>query len=72
MNGIAALPRAGARWFSPLHNGAVQSYAISMMGGAVLIALLMLYMPEIVSYLQSLSSQQTEVEKAMLLMGGTP
>ncbi len=72
VNGIAALPRAGARWFSPLHNGAVQSYAISMMGGAVLIALLMLYMPEIVSYLQSLSSQQTEIEKAMLLMGGTP
>ena len=60
VNGIASLPRAIARWFSPLHNGAVQSYAISMVGGAVLIALLMLFMPEIVAFIQSISAQNAE------------
>ncbi len=71
VNGIAALPRATARWFSPLHNGAVQSYAISMVGGAILIALLMLFMPEIVEFLQSLSSQQqASAEQVVATMGG--
>jgi len=42
VNGIASIPRAVAKWFSPLHNGAVQSYAVSMIGGAILIAILML------------------------------
>jgi NADH-quinone oxidoreductase subunit L len=72
VNGIASLPRVGARWFSPLHNGAIQSYAISMIGGVILIALLMLYMPEIVIFLQSLAPPQTEVEQAVAIIGGTP
>ena len=42
VNGIASIPRVVAKWFSPLHNGAVQSYAVSMIGGAILIAILML------------------------------
>jgi NADH-quinone oxidoreductase subunit L len=42
VNGIASIPRGIAKWFSPLHNGAVQSYAVSMIGGAILIAILML------------------------------
>ena len=57
VNGIAYCPRLVARWFSPLHNGAIQSYAISMVGGAILIALLMLFMPEIVEFLQSMYPQ---------------
>ncbi len=42
VNGIAAIPKTVAKWFSPLHNGAVQSYAVSMVGGAILIIALML------------------------------
>ncbi|MDP7008984.1 MAG: NADH-quinone oxidoreductase subunit L [Phycisphaerales bacterium] len=53
VNGIAAIPRSVARWFSPLHNGAVQSYAVSMLGGAALIVFLMMFMPEIMAFLQS-------------------
>ncbi|MBC8523055.1 NADH-quinone oxidoreductase subunit L [PVC group bacterium] len=60
VNGIAGLPRSIAKWFSPLHNGAVQSYAVSMIGGAALVILLMLFMPEIMSFLQS------------AMIGGTP
>ena len=60
VNGIAGLPRSIAKWFSPLHNGAVQSYAVSMIGGAALVILLMLFMPEIMSFLQS------------TMIGGTP
>jgi NADH-quinone oxidoreductase subunit L len=70
VNGIAALPRATARWFSPLHNGAVQSYAISMVGGAVLIALLMLFMPEIVEFIQSISAQSANAEHVVATVGG--
>ena len=43
VNGIASIPRGVAKWFSPLHNGAMQSYGVSMIGGALLIALLMLF-----------------------------
>jgi len=53
VNGIAGLPRSVAKWFSPLHNGAVQSYGVSMVGGAALVILLMMYMTEIMSFLQS-------------------
>ena len=53
VNGIAGLPRSIAKWFSPLHNGAVQSYGVSMIGGAALVILLMMYMTEIMSFLQS-------------------
>ena len=31
-----------AKWFQPLHNGIVQSYAVTMAGGVALIALLMI------------------------------
>jgi NADH-quinone oxidoreductase subunit L len=59
VNGTAALPRFVARSFSPLHNGAIQSYAISMIGGAILIALLMFFMPEIVEFLQTVVANST-------------
>ncbi|HIB50199.1 MAG TPA: NADH-quinone oxidoreductase subunit L [Phycisphaerales bacterium] len=42
VNGIAVIPKTIAKWFSPLQNGAVQSYAVSMIGGAILIVVLML------------------------------
>ena len=69
VNGIAAIPRVIARWFSPLHNGAIQSYAISMFGGALLIALLMLFMPEILAFMQTLSPD-TANEQTIATLGG--
>jgi len=68
VNGIAAIPRCVARWFSPLHNGAVQSYAVSMIGGAILIALLMLFMPEIIEFLQAATTDSGE--QTIALLGG--
>ena len=44
VDGTARLPRLLARCFQPLQNGMLQSYAVTMAGGAVLIALLMLLM----------------------------
>jgi NADH-quinone oxidoreductase subunit L len=44
VDGTARLPRLIARWFQPLQNGLLQSYAVTMAGGAVLIALLMVLM----------------------------
>lgn len=70
VNGIAAIPRVLARLFSPLHNGAVQSYAVSMIGGAILIVLLMLFLPEIIELLQL--GQQDAIEQAAVLHGGAP
>ncbi|MFT4592727.1 MAG: NADH-quinone oxidoreductase subunit L [Phycisphaerales bacterium] len=70
VNGIAAIPRVIARWFSPLHNGAIQSYAISMFGGALLIALLMLFMPEILAFMQTLSPDTTNEQTIATLGGG--
>ncbi len=70
VNGIAAAPRGIAKWFSPLHNGAVQSYAVSMIGGALLVALLMLFLPEIVEFVQSFSSQQSSTQ-AIVTFGGS-
>jgi NADH-quinone oxidoreductase subunit L len=69
VNGIASIPRCVSKWFSPLHNGAVQSYAVSMVGGAILIVILMLYMPEIVEFLQSIRPQSS-IEQAVLPVGG--
>ncbi|MBI69659.1 MAG: NADH-quinone oxidoreductase subunit L [Phycisphaerae bacterium] len=57
VNGTAAMPRIIAKWFAPLANGSVQSYGVSMVGGAILIGLLMLFMPEIVDFIQYLSAQ---------------
>ena len=65
VNGIASIPRAVAKWFSPLYNGALQSYAVSMIGGAILIVLLMLYLPEITSFLQSMQSEQVAEQAAI-------
>jgi NADH-quinone oxidoreductase subunit L len=47
VDGIAKLPRKLARSFQPLQNGIVQSYAVSMAGGVGLIAVLVIYMPQI-------------------------
>ena len=44
VDGTARVPRLLARCFRPMHNGMLQSYAVTMAGGAVLIALLMLLM----------------------------
>ena len=42
VDGVARIPRLVARWFQPLHNGIIQSYAVTMAGGLALIALLMI------------------------------
>ena len=57
VNGTAAMPRIIAKWFASLANGSVQSYGVSMAGGALLIGLLMLFMPEIVDFIQYLTAQ---------------
>ncbi len=57
VNGTAAMPRVIAKWFAPLANGSVQSYGVSMIGGALLVGLLMLFMPEIVDFMKYLSAQ---------------
>jgi NADH-quinone oxidoreductase subunit L len=51
VDGTASLPRRLGRSFQPLQNGLVQSYAVSMAGGAALVALLVLYMPELLAAL---------------------
>ena len=73
VNGTASLPRVVAKWFSPLHNGAIQCYAVSMIGGAILVAALMFFMPEIVTYLQSLGETgSTGLEQTASFVGGLP
>ncbi len=47
VDGVARLPRALGRGLQPLQNGLLQSYALSMMGGSVLVALLVFYLPEV-------------------------
>ncbi|MHC4908944.1 MAG: NADH-quinone oxidoreductase subunit L [Planctomycetota bacterium] len=51
---IGALPRAVARAFQPLQNGILQSYAVSMAGGVALVSALVIYMPSLVEWLQSI------------------
>ncbi len=51
VDGIAHLPRWLGRAFRPLHNGILQSYAVSMAGGIGLVALLVLFMPRILQWL---------------------
>jgi NADH-quinone oxidoreductase subunit L len=48
---IARLPRGLGRSFQPLQNGVLQSYAVSMAGGAGLIIVLVAFMPEIRQWL---------------------
>ncbi|MCH2152650.1 MAG: NADH-quinone oxidoreductase subunit L [Phycisphaerales bacterium] len=42
VDGIARIPRMIAKWFQPLHNGILHSYAVTMAGGVALIVLLMI------------------------------
>ena len=73
VNGTASLPRVIAKWFSPLHNGAIQCYAVSMIGGAILVAALMFFMPEIVTYFQSLGETGSAgLEQTASIVGGLP
>jgi NADH-quinone oxidoreductase subunit L len=51
INGTARVPRGFGRWFQGLQNGALQSYAVTMLAGIGLLALLVLYMPVIVRLL---------------------
>jgi NADH-quinone oxidoreductase subunit L len=51
IDGIASVPRAFGRMFQPLHNGVLQSYAISMAGGVGLVILLVIYMPKLIAFL---------------------
>ncbi|MCP3905133.1 MAG: NADH-quinone oxidoreductase subunit L, partial [Planctomycetes bacterium] len=53
VDGIGRAPRWVAKLFQPLSNGVLQSYAVSMAGGVGLIALLVLYMPELVQFLST-------------------
>ncbi|MCA9291109.1 MAG: hypothetical protein KDA25_08270, partial [Phycisphaerales bacterium] len=47
------LPRWIARSFQPLQNGVLQSYAVMMAGGIGLIAILVIFIPEIIRMLNS-------------------
>jgi NADH-quinone oxidoreductase subunit L len=51
VDGTASLPRRLGKSFQPLQNGLLQSYAVSMAGGVALVALLVLYMPELLTAL---------------------
>jgi len=51
IDGVARLPRGLGRSFQPLQNGVLQSYAVSMAGGAGLIIVLVAFMPEIRQWL---------------------
>ncbi|NNF44358.1 MAG: NADH-quinone oxidoreductase subunit L [Phycisphaerales bacterium] len=52
VDGIARVPRWVGRAFQPLQNGILQSYAVSMAGGVGLVALLVLYMPQVIKLLE--------------------
>jgi NADH-quinone oxidoreductase subunit L len=54
VDGTARLPRWLGQAFRPLQNGILQSYAVSMAGGVGLVAILVLYMPELVVWLRGL------------------
>jgi NADH-quinone oxidoreductase subunit L len=52
VDGIGRTPRAFGRIFQPLHNGLLQSYAVTMAGGVALIAILVLYVPDLLAWIQ--------------------
>ncbi len=55
VDGIARLPKFLGRAFQPLHNGVLQSYAVSMAGGAALaIVLVTVVMPQLKPWLINL------------------
>jgi NADH-quinone oxidoreductase subunit L len=53
IDGVARLPRWLGRSFQPLQNGVLQSYAVSMAGGVGLVALLVLYMPDLIALVRT-------------------
>jgi NADH-quinone oxidoreductase subunit L len=55
IDGVARLPRALGKGFQPLANGVLQSYAVSMVGGVGLVAVLVFVMPDLIEWLRSLS-----------------
>ena len=54
IDGIARIPRGIAKMFQPLHNGVLQSYAVSMVGGVGLITVLVLMLPQLRTFLNGL------------------
>jgi len=54
IDGIGRTPRAVGRMFQPLMNGVLQSYAVSMVGGIGLIALLVILLPQMRDLLGSI------------------
>jgi NADH-quinone oxidoreductase subunit L len=58
VDGVGRFPRWLGRLFQPLQNGVLQSYAVSMAGGVGLVALLVLYMPELIQWLNRLLGGQ--------------
>ncbi|MHC4970267.1 MAG: NADH-quinone oxidoreductase subunit 5 family protein, partial [Planctomycetota bacterium] len=55
IDGVARLPRALGKGFQPLANGVLQSYAVSMVGGVVLVAVLVFVMPELIEWLRAMN-----------------
>ena len=55
IDGIARLPRVLGKGFQPLANGVLQSYAVSMVGGVGLVAVLVFVMPDLIEWLRSLN-----------------
>lgn len=51
VDGVARIPRMLGRGFQPLANGVLQSYAVSMVGGVGLVAILVFVMPEFLEML---------------------
>ena len=51
VDGLGRLPKMIGRTLSPLQNGVLQSYAASMAGGVILIALLILVLPMLLDLL---------------------
>jgi NADH-quinone oxidoreductase subunit L len=55
VDGIGRLPRVLGKGFQPLANGVLQSYAVSMVGGVVLVAVLVFVMPELIEWLRAIN-----------------
>jgi NADH:ubiquinone oxidoreductase subunit 5 (subunit L)/multisubunit Na+/H+ antiporter MnhA subunit len=55
IDGIARLPRVLGKGFQPLANGVLQSYAVSMVGGVVLVVVLVFVMPEFIEWLRAIN-----------------
>jgi NADH-quinone oxidoreductase subunit L len=57
IDGLGRLPRGIATLFRPLTNGVLQSYAVSMAGGVGLVILLVIWMPELIQWLNRVLGQ---------------